>query len=302
MSATITKLAVDATNEKLLILATSSGETTESGVTHYHKFTNIYIDTTQTFNCNNSPSSNAVTIALDLDFNENLHSSESTDSSEIPYEVPFSDILSNDVANDIVFVWIEETDYYPQEYSGYYYNNNYYLTDKNNSYYVVSSLAENAVLSASTETDYNAAAASADENHTITTYVNGDTMYIHHEDSSESTETYFTQDMTSLSTGLETSTESDYLDEDNRFIADDDVPPCLFGVTLSVRFLYELILDKINIKNENDCNANCSDVNFMLAWNGFNLAKNLGEYKQMIYYWRLLHQVSSSSTSGCGCS
>lgn len=77
-----------------------------------------------------------------------------------------------------------------------------------------------------------------------------------------------------------------------------------FGVTLSVKNFYDLLLNHISIVADNDCNCNpdCSDVNFMLAWQGFNLSKILQDYNKMIYYWKILHSFGNSTVStGCGC-
>lgn len=77
-----------------------------------------------------------------------------------------------------------------------------------------------------------------------------------------------------------------------------------FGVTLSVKDFYDLLLNHIDIISEDSCTCkpDCSEVNFMLAWQGFNLAKSLQDYNQMIYYWNILHKTGSNSNhSGCGC-
>lgn len=74
-----------------------------------------------------------------------------------------------------------------------------------------------------------------------------------------------------------------------------------FGTTLSVKDFYSYILNSININEGDYCNINCSDVNFVLAWNGFNLAMALRNYKQMIYYWNILHKAKSSSGNSCNC-
>lgn len=76
-----------------------------------------------------------------------------------------------------------------------------------------------------------------------------------------------------------------------------------FGVTLSVKNFYDLLLNHIDIVSQNDyaCNPSCSDVNFMLAWQGFNLAKTLQDYNQMINYWRILHKYNISTSTDCTC-
>lgn len=188
---TITKLQVDVNNEKLLISATSKGEIEGK----HHKFTKINLDITDTFVCKNEPSSNAM--SFDIPVPENVESEYDWDL--VDFEIPFSDILSSDVANDILFIWLTEEEY-----------------------------SSEGVLQDNTEVG--------------------------------------------------------------------------FGLTLSVSTFYNLLLNHIKIKSSsNCCNASCSDVDFMLAWNGFNLAKTLQDYRQMIYYWRLLHRTSNDSDNPCNC-
>ena len=85
----------------------------------------------------------------------------------------------------------------------------------------------------------------------------------------------------------------------------DENPVNHFAITLHVGTFFDLILSNINIiGNEcNNCkNVECSDVNFMLAWQGFDLAKTLGKYKQMVYYWNIMHNVSNQyNNSSCNC-
>lgn len=201
--ATITKLYIDSTNENLVISATSSGATTEDGVTIHHKFTRIFIDLACTFNCKSEPSSNATTIVLTADDFDTW-----VDGDLVDYTVPFSDILSDDILNDILFVWIEETPY---------------------------------------------------------------------------TDEAGTQQATNL--------DLDYY----------------FGVTLHVKTLYNHLLSHISLDNScgcaSSCNPDCADVNIMLAWQGFNLAKTLQDYRQMINYWNIIHttNTTSSYSSGCNC-
>lgn len=201
MAAAITKLQVDVANEKLIISATGSGSTTDSGGnTLHHRFTKVYIDTTCTFNCKNEYSTNAVEILIPDDAittNATLVAGLHYDGDLVDFEIPFSDILSQDIPNDILFIWIEETEY----------DANYQAVDTN--YY--------------------------------------------------------------------------------------------FGVTLSVSTFYNLLLNHIKINSAECCKSDCSDVNFMLAWHGFNLAKTLQDYKQMIYYWKIMHNNSSSIVNNCNC-
>ena len=201
----ITKLKVDVDNEQLLISATSKGETTDNA-TYHHRFTKVFIDTTTTFNCYNEPSSYATTI--DIPLPEDSDSGIDYDKDLEDYAIPFSDILCDDIANDVLFVWLEEVEY-----------------DNLNPLHV--------------------------------------------------------RDMPA---------SSDYTNPDYGF-----------GVTLSVATFYNLLLENLKIKSEDCCDTDCSDVNMMIAWQGFNLAKTLGEYKQMIYYWKLLHNVISDISTGCNC-
>lgn len=77
-----------------------------------------------------------------------------------------------------------------------------------------------------------------------------------------------------------------------------------FVIALSVETFYKLLLNTININNCNPCkdNIDCSEVNTMLAWDGFNLAKSTRNYKQMVYYWNIIHnQANKSNSRGCNC-
>lgn len=194
--AVITKLQVDASNEQLIVSATSNGITQDGETSLHHKFTKIYVDTCCTFNCKNEPSSKALIKTLTADdFNSNWIDGDLTD-----YTIPFSDIIVEDVLNEVLFVWIEE----------------------------------------------------------IT------------------------------------------CDEKGNQLGKYDIT-YLFGVTLHVQSLYNILLNHINI-NECKCKPDCSDVNFMLAWDGFNLAKTLQDYRQMCYYWQILHKNKTTiSSTGCGC-
>jgi hypothetical protein len=200
--ATITKLQVDVDNEKLLIGAKTTGQTTVNGNIRHHKFTKVYIDTVNTFNCVNEFSSSAsvyniTTTNYDKD-------STGEDGQDPIIEVPFSAILSDDIPNELLFVWLQEDEY-------------------------------------------------------------------------------------------------DNADPHNRLTIDKTAEH-LFGLTLSVKTFYDLLLNNINIKNECSCDTTCSDVDIMLAWNGFNLAKTLQNYRQMIYYWQVIHKRANASYTGsCNC-
>ena len=77
-----------------------------------------------------------------------------------------------------------------------------------------------------------------------------------------------------------------------------------FVVALSVETFYKLLLNSININSCKPCkdSIDCSEVNTMLAWDGFNLAKSTRNYKQMVYYWKIIHnQANNSSSNGCNC-
>lgn len=192
---TITKLQVDVVNKKLIISATSKGAVNDT----HHKFTKVQIDVTNTFVCYNEPSSIAVSsMTFDIPVPEDATSDYDWDL--VDFEIPFSSILSDDVANDVVFVWLTEEEY----------------------------------------------------------------------------------------------------DSHNNLQADGSEVG--FGVTLSVSTFYNLLLNHIKINTTGCCKAGCSDIDFMLAWDGFNLAKTLQDYRKMIYYWKLLHkQTVNNSNNSCNC-
>lgn len=76
----------------------------------------------------------------------------------------------------------------------------------------------------------------------------------------------------------------------------------IFSVVFDNIALSKLILSNINIADDKDCNVQCSDVNTMLAWYGFNLANKLSDMKRLIYYWNLLHEsVDMIDVSNCNC-
>lgn len=203
--ATKNSIAVDVENKRLVINWMSSHKTITKDDNNNNisfKFTKIYVDTTKTFNCKNSPSTTAeaVPINITIGINEDLDN----------YYIPFSNILTapdDELQDELFFVWLEEI-----------------ICDNNG------------------DPDYP---------HTI----NSETV---------------------------------------------DKPTLNFGVTLSVKRFYNLLLETINI-TDNSCEVGCADVNTMLAWDGFNLAKILGEYKQMIYYWNILHTAKNRTFSSCNC-
>lgn len=311
--ATINKLYVDTANEKLIIKATSSGAEDSSAL---YKFTKISIDTTLTFNCSESPSSNATEIKLDLDYNE-----------DIDMEIYFLDIYSEDVPNDLIFVWLDEVKYTAIETSGFVNDEtapNYgrMLTVNNNAVWAVFVMNDNVV------PDNSAALSIAglkDTNNTnlinINEYLNGtypngqinndfvvesirkaNGLYV--KVTYNNTTTYYKMTYhddytgaTSLRYRLNIIESSEYPTKST----DIEMMPSTFGVTLSVNTLYNNILDKIDIKDETCCQVDCSDVNYMLAWNGFNLSKSLKQYKQMIYYWNILHKGNLATSTSCNC-
>lgn len=66
--------------------------------------------------------------------------------------------------------------------------------------------------------------------------------------------------------------------------------------------LLNLVLDNISIKTACDCSdPDCADVNYYIAWLGFMLASNTGDYPGMVKYWKILHNGSASTSSNCGC-
>ena len=198
---TITKLQVDVENKQLMISAKSKGEVTEEGHTYHHRFTKVYIDVTDTFNCYNEWSTNAAVVNIPI--SEEYGTNGAYDSDLVNYSIPFSEIYSNDIENDILFVWLEEVEY-------------------------------------------------------------DDLDPLHVRDC-------------------------------------DGNPDYGFGVVLSVSNLYQYLLDNLKINSEDCCNVGCSEVNMMLAWQGFSLAKTIGDYKQMIYYWKILHNVTPNKDGGCNC-
>lgn len=200
---TLKKAAVDVVNEQLLISATSKYNVEGNPQTSHYRFTNIYIDTAKTFNCYNDPSDYCTTIPIDIE-------TIGYDTDLVDFSIPFSSILSDDIPNELLFVWLEETEY----------NN---------------------------------------------------------------------------------------IEEGSEHIKDvTGNPDKGFCVTLSVSTLYELLLNHIKVNTDICCNTTCSDINYVLAWNGFNLAKSLAkvtpsEYRNMIYYWSILHKKASENSNECTC-
>lgn len=293
--AKITKLLANTNTGKLIISATSTGKTVDdnNNVLH-HKFTKIYVDVTDTFNCNNEPSSLATVKTLNIDFDTDFTN----------YEIDLNDLLCSDPTSDLFFVWIEEYEYKESVLRNGFYTNDsinnvemVYSTDGTN--YYKATLTDGEIVddrfTVITQSEYTLAQANADDDYTVQLCTDSDdNIYLVVTDSGGNSK-YYVGDITNGYL-VEELTYQEYLDTTctmSNF-------SYIFGVTLSVRDFYESILKRIEVKDTNCCNADCSDVNFMLAWSGFNLARALQQYRQMIYYWKLLHN-SKVSDSNCGC-
>lgn len=274
---TITKLQVNTVNNNLVISATDDN-------TDYYKFTKAYIDSTKTFNCKNEESVYADKI--DIDANDNTPLSD--------YKIPFSDIITSETPeNDILFVWLEAMEGYERhemyrvadDSHGISYG--HYVSFGDGSYYRVTSS-----VMACTESDYLIAKQYGEENGCAVKRSNY--YYVNTPDSSWE---YFVSVINGGATSSHEITKEEF-DEATSYNVK------AFGVTLSVKNFYDLLLNHINIEASDSCNCNvdCSDVNFMLAWQGFNLSKSLQDYNQMIKYWKILHSTGdNTSSSGCGC-
>lgn len=293
--AKITKLLANTNTGKLIISATSTGKTVDdnNNVLH-HKFTKIYVDVTDTFNCNNEPSSLATVKTLNIDFDTDFTN----------YEIDLNDLLCSDPTSDLFFVWIEEYEYKESVLRNGFYTDDpinnvemVYSTDGTN--YYRAALTDGEIVddrfTVITQSEYTLAQANADDDYTVQLCTDSDdNIYLVVTDSGGNSK-YYVGDITNEYL-VEELTYQEYLDTTctmSNF-------SYIFGVTLSVRDFYESILKRIEVKDTNCCNADCSDVNFMLAWSGFNLARALQQYRQMIYYWKLLHN-SKVSDSNCGC-
>ena len=283
---TITKLQVDTISENLVVSANDDN-------TDKYQFTKIYIDSIKTFNCKNEPSTLATTVELKDSSTEPY--AENTPLSN--YKIPFNEIICSDVPeNDIFFVWVEcDEQYNRDEYNGYYYDNNFYITDGKNYYHTVT-LNASEVFEDEDASDYNYAKNHSSDVYAVKTFRKGHYIYV--KETYGGNTYYFRINDESLATGGVSITETVY-NEARAYMA----PNTAFGVTLSVKNFYELLLNHIDIESSTDnCKVDCADVNFMLAWQGFNLAKTLQDYNQMIYYWNILHRYgNNSSTVGCGC-
>lgn len=288
--ARITKLLIDTVANKLIISATSTGKTTDDTSTYHHKFTTIKFDVTDTFNCSNEPSSVATTHTLNIGFDTDL----------VNYEVSLADILPNNPTLDLFFIWLEEYEYkLNTSIDGFVdtVNNQVYLTDGTN-YFKAAFSSMNITesnLTTTTSTEYTTALSNEDSNYVVNTYKDTvGNLFIEIIEAATNT-VYFKADFTN-NYSTESITLQTFLTNVCTSVNFQD----LFGVTLSVRDFYNLMLERVTIEDVISCKATCSDVNCMLAWNGFNLAKSLREYKQMIYYWKILHNVVTSSYN-CNC-
>lgn len=208
--AQLTRLEFDEDRKKMIVSATSTGILEVDGVTYHHRFSKLYIDTTKTFNCSDSPSRNAIAIDIDDSYIDEKghvieHDGKHYDGDLWNMEIDFDDIyLTEDVLNDIVFIWLEEKEY--------------------------------------------------DEHFGETTH------------------------------GMPP-----------------EWPIMLFEFLFSENQLYNHMLDYIKINSEDCCETKCSDVNFMLAWNGFSLAMSVRNYQQMVYYWNILHYKANAKSGKCNC-
>lgn len=266
---TITKLQVNTVTNHLVISATDD--------TDSYKFTKIAIDSASTFNCKNEESTSAVTINID-GFEENQPL--------VDYKVEFNDIYNiKNPESDLFFVWVYADEY--KEYLGYLYEGFIYFTDGNDNYYKFIDF-EGEVFTSS-ESEYKTAKSAGSA--VVKSYKHNSKGYVKYF-GGDSDEYYYFED-----TSFTETTEEDYnLNRSKQF----SYPA--FGLTLSVKDFYNLLLNNIEIqtKDSTHCNPSCSDVNFMLAWQGFNLAKSLQDYNQMVYYWNILHSLNTSSShSNC---
>lgn len=274
---TITKLQVNTVTNNLVISATDN--------TDSYKFSKIMIDSSNTFNCKSEESTKAVSIQID-DIEEN--------SDLVDYKIPFNDIYNvENPESDLFFVWVYADDY--KDYLGYLYGEAIYFTDGHDNYYYVTNGEDpfSGEIHESTEAAYKTAKQAA-ETYIMKSYRDDTKLYIKYY--TESVMKYYM--ISNSETTFTEITEEEYNDSRKT-----QVPYPAFGLTLSVKDFYNLLLNNIEIqtKDSTHCNPSCSDVNFMLAWQGFNLAKTLQDYNQMIYYWKILHGFNNTSsyTSCC---
>lgn len=273
----ITKLQVNTVTKNIVISASESSDS--------YKFSHIDIDTQDTFNCKNAESTSAVNIQI-----KNIE--ENTDLKD--YKIPFDSIYnSQDPVNDIFFIWIYADIY--KDYVGYKSEDDFIVFTDGTNYYKTTSF-ENSIL-LSNETEYKNAKTYSESIPILKSYNSGLKIKIKYKDTEEYK--YYSIDTTDLSVALEIDEEEF---EEGRTKSEQSLIPS-FGVTLSVKDFYELLLNHIDIVAQDNCSCDtdCSDVNFMLAWQGFNLAKTLQDYNQMINYWRILHKYNTSTSAGCTC-
>lgn len=324
--AKITKALVNTNDQKLHISATSSYN--EESPSYYYKFTELCIDSSKTFNCKNDESTHATTIQLDIDYNTDLDD----------FTVDFNDIVcSEDVANDLLFIWLKEAQYVESEsgeaieakYKGLNHQGGFVCNEtaphygkfficRNNDYWVRFVMDGDGVLEGISNTIFSNEEGGINyeqlQQYLDGTYPRGSIIndyyveslpmgnYIYAKLVNDGTTTYYR--VTYNPSLPADSPSSYYIEEIDKWptIKVTDIASS-FGVTLAVKEFYELLLDHIDIvaKDNCDCNPDCSDVNFMLAWQGFNLSKTLQDYNQMIKYWKILHSYGIEVSSGCGC-
>lgn len=273
----ITKLQVNTVTKNIVISASESSDS--------YKFSRIYIDTQNTFNCKNAESTSAVSIQIE-NIDENIDLKD--------YKIPFDSIYnSQDPVNDVFFIWIYADIY--KDYVGYKSEDDFIVFTDGTNYYKTTSF-ENSIL-LSNETEYKNAKTYSESIPILKSYNSGLKIKIKYKTTEEYT--YYSIDTTNLSGATEIDEEEF---EEGRTKSEQSLIPS-FGVTLSVKDFYELLINHIDIVAQDTCSceANCSDVNFMLAWQGFNLAKTLQDYNQMINYWRILHKYNTSTSVGCTC-
>lgn len=292
MTAKITKLLVDIDNENLVVSATSSGADTKDGVTYHHQFYKLDIDSTSTFNCKNEPSTLATSIPLVCDQDTNL----------VDYPISFNDILCSDIPNDILFAWLYEKEYVIREWNlGLVVDESepelamyIYITDGTDIYKCkLTDLDDGVVM-----TKVDSMPGTGSDDYKVDCIIHGEGKYLYFKVTYNEEISYYRMNITSKAVQIVDA--SKFPTSVNDYYADN----VLFGVTLSVKNFYNLLLNHIDIVSDDNpctCNVECSDVNFMLAWDGFNLAKTLQDYRQMIKYWRILHRAGNSTTSNCGC-
>lgn len=282
--ATIKKLEVNVNNNTLVI---SADPTVQDD--YIYKFTKLHIDTSSTFNCKRDPSTLANEVSLKSGYNVPL-----TD-----YPISLDNILCTDPANELIFIWLQEDKYKNLANSeGFVINSaltgytTLYLKTEDNICYRIKYSEDGLDLGSLEEVGEDVYAEEDGLEHlidNIEAYINED-WYIKIDEN-----TFYYLD-------VENEVVAEYSEEEYAEVVYKLIDfEYFFGITLSVSTLYNNILNSIVIKNSENCEADCSEVNKMLAWQGFSFAKALGRYDQMIYYWKILHNISNSVSTPCNC-